>query len=95
MWLKGSKHEHYKEALFGKKKVFRHEMNMLQSEGHGIYGVRVNKISLSPFDSKRYIRENGTDTRAYGYRLTDEEYSMLPSIRTVSVSGHLKQKLNF
>ena len=58
------------------KKIFRHKLNMLQSEGHGNYGVRVNKISLSPFDSKRYITENGIDTHAYGYRLTDEEYVM-------------------
>lgn len=35
------------------------------SEGHEIYGVLVNKMSLSS--------ENGIDTFAYGYRLTDAE----------------------
>ena len=39
------------------KKTFRHEINMLCSEKHEIHGVRLNKISLSPFDSKRYIAE--------------------------------------
>ena len=34
----------------------------------------VNKISLSPFDYKRWIAENGIDTVAYGHRLTDEEF---------------------
>ena len=36
----------------------------------------VHKISLSPFDSKRWIADNGIDTVAYGYRfrLTDEEF---------------------
>ena len=49
-----------------------HKLNMLHIEGHEIYGVRVNKISLSPFDSKRYIAENQIDTLAYGHRLTEE-----------------------
>ena len=55
------------------KKTLTHEMNVLRSEGHEIYGVHVNKISLSPFDSKRFIEENGIDTFAYGYRFTDDE----------------------
>ena len=48
-------------------------MNVLCSEGHEIYGVHVNKISLSPFDPKRFIAENGIDTFAYGYWLTEAE----------------------
>ena len=44
-------HEQYKETLFGPKQLW-HGMNILQSEGHEIYGMHVNKISLSPFDSK-------------------------------------------
>ena len=49
-------------------------MNFLQSEGHEIYGVHVNTISLCPFDSKRWIAENGIDTFAYNYQLTNEEF---------------------
>ena len=64
----------YKEALENQKKNFRHGMNFIQSEGHEIYGMYVNKISLSPFDSKRWIAENGIDTVTYGHRLTDEEF---------------------
>lgn len=75
------------------KKIFRHEMNMLQSEGHGIYGVRANKISLIPFDSKRYITENGIDAHAYGYRLTDEEYVMELLDWKKRVRGHNQQLL--
>ena len=44
-------HEQYKETLFGSKQLW-HGMNILRSEGHEIYGMHVNKISLSPFDSK-------------------------------------------
>jgi len=44
-------HENYKETLFSVKQQW-HGMNILQSEGHEIYGIHLNKISLSPFDSK-------------------------------------------
>ena len=42
-------------------------MNILRSEGHEIYGMHLNKISLSPFDSKRWICDDGIHTKAYGY----------------------------
>lgn len=45
-------HQNYKDALFNKK-TFKHGMNMLRSERHMIYGLHVNKTTLSPFDSKR------------------------------------------
>ena len=61
------RHEQYREALI-EKKTFRHGMDVLRSERHHIYGQRLNKISLSPFDSKRWIAENGVDTLAYGHR---------------------------
>jgi len=68
-------HEQYKETLFSVKQQ-RHGMNILRSEGHEIYGMHINKISLSPFDSKRWIGEDGIHTKAYGYilpALTDDE----------------------
>ena len=55
------RHEQYKEALF-RKRTFRHSMDVLRSERHHIYGQRLNKVSLSPFDSKRWIAVNGLDT---------------------------------
>ena len=61
------KHEQYKEALF-QKQTFRHDMDVLRSIKHKIYGQHLNKVSLSPFDSKRWISENGVDTLAYGYK---------------------------
>ncbi|KAK3707293.1 hypothetical protein QZH41_004239 [Actinostola sp. cb2023] len=60
-------HEQYKEALF-EKRTFRHGMDVLRSERHRIYGQHLNKVSLSPFDSKRWIAENGVDTLAYGHK---------------------------
>ena len=58
-------HEQYIETLLDKK-TFRHGMDVLRSEHHHIYGQHLNKVSLSPFDSKRWIVENGVDTLAYG-----------------------------
>jgi hypothetical protein len=62
---KNINHDNYKEALKGK--VFRHGMNMLRSEKHQIYGLHVNKVSLSPLDTKRWIADDGIITLAYGH----------------------------
>ncbi|KAL9953136.1 hypothetical protein ACROYT_G040499 [Oculina patagonica] len=56
-------HEQYKETLFGTKQLW-HGMNILRSEGHEIYGMHLNKVSLSPFDSKRLIADDGINTNA-------------------------------
>ena len=72
-------HEQYRETLFGTEHLW-HGMNILRSEGHEIYGMHLNKISLSPFDSKRWICDDGIHTKADGYTnmpiwpsLTDDE----------------------
>ena len=36
--------------------------------------MHINKISLSPFDSKRWIDEDGIHTGAYGYKEPEEEW---------------------
>ena len=76
-------HEQYKETLFGAKQQW-HGMNILRSKGHEIYGMHLNKISLSPFDSKQSIGDDGICTKAYGYigmdilsTLTDDELRRL------------------
>ena len=60
------RHEQYKECLFNQK-TFIHGMDVLRSMGHQVYFQHLNKISLSPFDSERFILTNGIDTQAYGY----------------------------
>ncbi|KAL9988589.1 hypothetical protein ACROYT_G003048 [Oculina patagonica] len=60
-------HEEFKETLFSTKQLW-HGMNILRSEGHEIYGMHLNKVSLSPFDSKRWIADDGIHTDAYGYK---------------------------
>ena len=62
------RHEDYEKTL-SEKKTSRHSMHVLRSKGHHIYGECLNKISLSPFDSKRWIAEDGVNTLAYGHSL--------------------------
>lgn len=52
----------------------RHDqMNFIRSHRHEIYSVTLNKRSLSCFDDKRFILDNGIDTLAYGhYRINKE-----------------------
>ena len=59
--------EHYKEALFGRKQFMR-KMKISRSEGHDMCGMCMNKISISQFDTKRWIAEDGIETLAYGHK---------------------------
>ena len=59
-------HQNYLDCLFHSK-TFKHEMHMLRRYEHQIYGIRVNKTSLSPLDTKRFIKENEIETYAFGH----------------------------
>ena len=50
--------------------VVRNTMMQIRSFGHQLYTVKLNKTSLSPYDDKRYILDNGCDTLAYGHYKT-------------------------
>ena len=77
------KHEQYKKTLFGTQQMW-HGMNILRSEGHEIYGMHINKISLSPFDSKRWIADDGVNTKAYGYNMWMEEIEEMKEIEALT-----------
>ena len=62
-------HQDYKSTLFGKT-MQNHTMMQIRSFNHQLYTVKLNKTSLSPYDDKRYILENGCDTLAYGHYKT-------------------------
>ena len=59
-------HDKYKNVLFNKKQMC-HTMRLIKSEKHQIGSYVVDKISLSCFDDKRYIHENGVTSYAYGF----------------------------
>ena len=59
-------HNGYKDVLLNKK-CLRHSMNRIQSRHHRIGTYEINKISLSCFDEKIYIQNNGCDGLDLGY----------------------------
>ena len=50
-------HNEYKDVLWNKK-CLGHSMNGIQSKDHRIGTYEINKVSLSCFDYKIYIKEN-------------------------------------
>ena len=58
------RHDEYVDVLFNKK-VVRHKMKRIQSNLHETGTYDLNKISLSCFDDKTYILEDGINTLAY------------------------------
>ena len=60
------KHTNYKETLFNKKQMY-HKMKTIRSQNHQLGSFEINKVSLSCFDDKRYIQEDGINSYAYGH----------------------------
>ena len=50
------------------KKVIRHNMSGIKSINHILVTYESNKISLSDFDDKRYILDDGINTLPYGHK---------------------------
>ena len=48
------------------KRCLGHSMNRIQSKNHRIGTYKINKISLSWFNDKIYILDNGIDALAVG-----------------------------
>ena len=65
-------HEDYLNCLRNLKTSIAEQTRIAQ-EKHRIYTIKQNKISLSPFDDKRYILEDYITSRAYGHYRNDEE----------------------
>ena len=56
-----------KDTLFNKK-LIRHEMRRIQRKKHKMGTYKINNISLSVFDDKRFVLNDGIDTLAYFYK---------------------------
>ena len=63
---KNIKHEDYKEVLFNNKQM-HHTMKTIRSNNHQLGSFELNKISLSCFDDKRFIHQNGITSYAYDH----------------------------
>lgn len=60
------KHKDYKETLLGNKQMY-HTMKTMRSQNYQLGCYELNKVSLSCFDDKRYIHNNGVTSYAYGH----------------------------
>ena len=54
----------FKNVLFNKK-IIRHKMKIIQAKKHKIGSYEIDKISLSCFDDKRFVLDDGVHTLAY------------------------------
>ena len=61
------RHKKFVDVLCNKK-VIRHNMKRIQSKLHRIGTYDVYKISLSCFDDKRYILDDGVNSSAYFHK---------------------------
>ena len=62
----------FKDVLFNKKNI-RHKMKRIQAKKHQIGTYEIDKTSLSCFDDKRYVSDNGIHTLAYFHKDSDSQ----------------------
>jgi len=60
------KHETYKNILETSSKMYS-KMKVIRSCKHRLYTMDINKVSLSAYDDKRYILNDGITSVAYGH----------------------------
>ena len=61
--------------LFFNKNLIRHKMKRIQSKLHRIRTYDVCKISLSCFDDKTYVLDDGIRSLAYFHKDVRSQYS--------------------
>ena len=59
--------EFKKDVLFNEK-IIIHKMKRIQSEKHKLGTYEIDKISLSCFNNKRYVLDDGIRTLAYFHK---------------------------
>ena len=57
----------FKDVLFNEKNI-RHKLKRIQCKKHKLVPYETDKISLSCFDNKRYVLDDGIHTLAYFHR---------------------------
>ena len=61
----------YKNVLLNNKQL-DHRMKTIRNQKHQLGSYEINKISLSCFDDKRCIHNNGITSYAYGHYKIEE-----------------------
>ena len=63
---KAIRHKNYREVLFNSQQL-HHNMKAIRSSSHQLHSYKINKVSLSCFDDKRYLLDDGIESSAYGH----------------------------
>ena len=63
----GTEFNKFKDFLFNEK-IIGYKMKRIQSKKHKLGTYEINKISLSCFDNKRYVLDDGIRTLAYFHK---------------------------
>ena len=66
----------FKDTLFNKK-IIRHKMRLMQGKKHKMGTYEINKISLSVFDDKRFVLDDGIHTLAYFHKDLKNRFSQM------------------
>ena len=78
------RHKENFDVLFGKK-VIRHKMKRIQSNSNYVGTHDLNKISLSCFDDKRYVLDDGINTLAYGHKdIVKQDKDLINFTKTIN-----------
>ena len=59
--------QEFYDTLF-QKKILRHTMRRIKPKNHNLGTYETKKISLSCFDDKQYILNDGINTLVYGHK---------------------------
>ena len=96
------RHDEYLDVLFNKK-VVRHKIKRIQSVLHKIGTYNINKISLSCFDDKRHVLNDGINTLAYFHKDIDingkysyysKAFILIKSIVVILINYIISNRLN-
>jgi hypothetical protein len=60
------RHDLYVQCLFNRETQME-SMTLFRTDKHEIYTVKLNKTTLSAYDDKRFILEDGIQTLAHGH----------------------------
>ena len=75
--MKDLRHSNYLDCLQNNQ-IPQHKMRIIRTDHHVISSYQINKISLSCYDDKRYILDDGISSYAYGnYRQKIDELMII------------------
>ncbi|XP_058974383.1 uncharacterized protein LOC131800720 [Musca domestica] len=71
----------YRDCLYNKQNYFN-SMYTFRSRKHDVYTDRITKVCLSFQDDKRFIREDGIHTYAWGHYRINEDFTDLSNLHS-------------